>query len=135
VLRAVSGTDFVVSDGTRTAYLNPALTELYYSPAARQAAAMVAKLPLGQEFSALSLGPGILAWTTTKATYLASTSTGRYRQITPAYGFAVTGTGPTVLVAGPPVSQGPHPSLPLQVISAPALLAAASAGHCGQSGH
>jgi hypothetical protein len=129
-LRAVSGTDIVAADGTRTAYLNPALTELYYSPAASRAATMVHRLPLGQEFAGLSLGAGVLAWTTTKATYLASTSTGRYRQVTPDYGFAVTGAGSTVLVADPPVSKGPHPSLPLHVIRAPALLAAR---RCGRS--
>ena len=35
-LRGVRGTDFVVTDGTRTAYLSPSLTGLYYSAATRQ---------------------------------------------------------------------------------------------------
>ncbi len=47
VLRAVHGTDFVVTDGTRTAYLNPGLTALYYSPAPGQPGARRATAAAG----------------------------------------------------------------------------------------
>ena len=117
VLRAVRGTDFVVTDGVRTAYFSPGLTELYYSPAPDQAAAMVLPLPAGVDFSYLAIGPGALAWTTTAATYLASTRTGGYVQVTPRYGFAVTGSGPSVLISDAPAGKSAHPILALHVVS------------------
>jgi len=115
VLRAVHGTEFVATDGTRTAYLSPGLTRLYYSPSPRQPARAVLTLPAGTSFSGLSLAPGSLAWTTTRATYLASTRTGSYVQVTPRNGYA-TGTGPVVLISGPPGGEGPHPVLALHVV-------------------
>ncbi len=130
-LRAVTGSDFVATDGLRTAYLNASLTRLYYSASPSAPGRLVLSLPLGQEFSALSLGPGVLAWTTTKATYLASTTTGRYLQVTPGYGFAVTGGGNAVLIADPPIGKYAHPSLPLHVLDGSALLDALSGGPCG----
>ncbi len=117
-LRAVTGTDEVVTDGTRTAYLNPSLTGLYYSPAPGERARLMLRLPAGTEFSALSMGQGTLAWTTTSATFVASTATGRYVQVTPAYGLAVAGPGPAVLVADAPTARSAHPSLPLHVLLA-----------------
>jgi len=69
-LRAVHGTAFVVTDGTRTAYLNPALTALYYSPAPARQARLVLRLPPGVDFADLAIAPGSLAWATTRATYI-----------------------------------------------------------------
>ncbi len=116
VLRAVHGTDFVVSDGTRTAYFSPDLTSLYYSAAQDQQARVALRLPTGAYFADLALGPGTLAWTTTAATYLASTRTGAYVQVTPQYGDAI-GSGSGVLVSDAPSRKAPHPILPMHVIS------------------
>ncbi len=118
VLRGVRGTDFVVTDGTRTAYFDPGLTRLYFSPSADQAATVVLRLPDGEEFSNLGMARGALAWTTTRATYLASTATGGYVRVTPAYGFAVTGTGPAVLISDAPATRSAHPALALHVLDA-----------------
>jgi hypothetical protein len=115
-LRAVAGTDFVVSDGARTAYLNAALTRLYYSPAAWRPARLMLALPPGEEFSGLGLAAGALAWTTTTATYAADLATGAYLQVTPAYGLAVTSGGPAVLVSDAPAGRAAHPALALHVI-------------------
>jgi hypothetical protein len=120
-LRTVTGTDFIASNGTAAAYLNPALTELYYSPAPDQAARVLLRLPAGEEFSELGLAAGALTWTTTAATYLGSPATGRYVKVTSAYGFAVTGSGPAVLVSDAPVTRSPRPILPLHVLDAQAL--------------
>jgi hypothetical protein len=115
VLRGVHGTDVVVTDGTRTAYLSPDLTSLYYSPAPARRARVVLRLPAGGYFAGLALGPASLAWTTTAATYLASTSTGAYTQVTPQYGDA-TGSGPGVMISDPPSQKVTHPVLPLHVV-------------------
>jgi hypothetical protein len=123
VLRGVSGTDFVVTDGSRTAYFDPGLTRLYYSPAQDQAASVVLRLTGGDEFSDLGLASGALAWTTTRATYLASTTSGGYVRVTPAYGFAVTGTGSAVLVSDAPASRSAHPALALHALDAAAIAA------------
>ncbi len=117
-LRPVTGTHFVVTDGTRTAYLSPGLNELYYSPDPDEVAHAVLRLAAGTEFSALAMGKGVLAWTTTKATFVASTATGRAVQVTPAYGLAVTGAGTAVLVSDAPTGRSAHPSLPLHVVQA-----------------
>lgn len=116
VLRAVHGTEFVVTDGTRTAYLNPDMTSLYYSPAQDMRAREVLRLPPGDYFSALAMSPGTLAWTTTAATYVASTQTGGYAQVTPAYGDA-TGSGSDVLISDASTEKVAHPVLPLHVLS------------------
>jgi len=121
VLRPVTGTDFVTTDGTRTAYLSPSLNTLYYSADPRDVARVLLRLPAGTEFSALAMGKGVLAWTTTKATFVASTATGRAVQVTPAYGLAVTGAGSTVLVSDAPTGRSPHPSLPLHVLGVRSL--------------
>lgn len=126
-LRSVRGTDFVAADGTRTAYLSPGLTELYYSPAADRAARAVLRLPPGVDFAGLSIGPGALAWTTTQATYLASTRTGRYVQVTPQYGYAVMGQGAAVLISDAPARKAAHPVLALHLVDA---AAAPSRPHC-----
>ncbi len=131
-LRAVAGTDEVATDGTRTAYLNTSLTGLYYSPAPDERARLMLRLPTGTEFSALSMGRRTLAWTTTSATFVASTATGRYVQVTPAYGLAVTGPGPAVLIADAPSARSSHPSLPLHVLTAPA---ATPPNECGRARH
>jgi hypothetical protein len=115
VLRAVHGTDFVVTDGTRTAYLNPGLTSLYYSPVPAEQAHVVLRLPAGVDFAGLTMAPGTLAWATTRATYLGSTSTGAYARVTPRYGDA-TGSGPGVLISDAPNAKVAHPVLPLHVI-------------------
>jgi hypothetical protein len=120
VLRAVHGTEFVVTDGTRTAYLSPDLTTLYYSPAPDQQARPVLRLPAGGDFSGLAMSPGALAWTTTAATYLASTQTGAYVQVTPRYGNA-TGSGSVVVISDAPSEKADHPVLPMHVISAARL--------------
>jgi hypothetical protein len=120
-LRAIHGTDFVAADGTRTAYLSGDLTELYYSPVPGSTATMVLRLPAGVDFSNLAIGPGALAWTTTAATYLASTRTGGYAKVTPRYGFAVTGPGPAVLVSDAPSAKSAHPILALHVVNPSAV--------------
>jgi hypothetical protein len=97
-LRAVHGTEFVVTDGTTTEYFSPDLTALYYSSAPGQRARIVLRLPIGVEFADLAMGTGWVAWTTTAATYLASTVTGTYTQVTPEYGIA-TGSGPYVMIS------------------------------------
>jgi hypothetical protein len=120
VLRAVHGTDFVVTDGTRTAYFNPGLTALYYSPAQDQRAHVALRLPAGVDFADLAIAPGSLAWATTEATYLASTRTGAYARVTPEYGDA-TGSGPDLLISDAPSEKAEHPVLPMHVISPAAL--------------
>ncbi|HBW21204.1 MAG: hypothetical protein ACLPN6_30175 [Streptosporangiaceae bacterium] len=114
-LRGVNGTDFVVTDGTRTAYLSPSLTSLYYSPEQDRTARLAFRLPPGQDFSDLAMAPDSLAWTTTAATYLASTRTGAFVRVTAQYGFA-TGSGSVMLVTDPPGQKQAHPALPLHVI-------------------
>jgi hypothetical protein len=76
----------------------------------------VLRLAQGTEFADLAIGRGVLAWTTTSATYLASTATGGYLQVTPSYGHAVTGAGHDVLVADPPATKSVHPVLPLHLL-------------------
>ncbi len=125
-LRGVRGTDLVVSDGTRTAYLDPALRTLYYSPAQDEAASAVLRLATGVSFASLGIARGSLTWSTTRATYVASTTTFGYLQVTPAYGFAVTGTGPEVLVSDAPARKSVHPPLALHVIDAAGI----SRGRC-----
>jgi hypothetical protein len=119
-LAAVHGTEFVVADGTRTAYLNPSLTRLYYSPRPDQPARLALALPAGTDFDGLALAPGTLAWTTSSATYLASTRTGAFTQVTAKYGYA-TGSGSVMLVSDAPGGKAVHPPLPLHVISPAAL--------------
>jgi hypothetical protein len=114
-LRGVHGTDVVVTDGTRAAYLSPDLTSLYYSPAPDQPARLVLRLRAGEYLADLALGPGSLAWTTTAATYLASTGTGAYSQVTARYGDAI-GSGPGVMISDPPSEKVAHPVLPLHVV-------------------
>lgn len=116
VLRAVRGTEFVVTDGTRTAYLSPDMTGLYYSPVQDEQAREVLRLPSGDYFAALAMSPGTLAWTTTAATYVASTKTGGYVQVTPEYGDA-TGSGSAVLISDASSEKVAHPVLPMHVIS------------------
>lgn len=114
-LRAVHGTEFVATDGTRTAYFNPGLTALYYSPAQDQPARVVLRLTAGADFAGLAIAPGSLAWTTTKATYLASTRTGEFTQVTPQYGDA-TGAGQNLIISDAPGEKAAHPILPMHVI-------------------
>ncbi len=120
VLRAVHGTEFVATDGARTAYLSPDLTELYYSPAQQQRAAVMLRLPGGVTFAGLTLSARALAWTTSTATYLASTETGAYSRVTAAYGYA-TAAGPVTLVSDAPSVKAAHPALALHVVSVAAL--------------
>jgi hypothetical protein len=119
-LAAVHGTEFVVTDGTRTAYLDPSLTRLYYSAHPDQPARLGLALPAGTDFGSLALAPGTLAWTTSRATYLASTRTGAVMPVTPQYGYA-TGSGSVVLVSDAPAAKAVRPPLPLHVISPAAL--------------
>jgi hypothetical protein len=123
-LRAVHGTAFVVTDGVRTAYLGPGLTQLYYSPRQDQAAELSLRLPAGVSFSDLAMAPGTLAWTTSRATYLASTRSGAFTQVTPSYGYA-TGSGSLVLVSDAPGRRTARPVLPLHVIDPAGLTWAA----------
>jgi hypothetical protein len=114
-LRAVHGTEFVVTDGTRTAYLSPDMTRLYYSPRQDQPARPALVLPAGVDFAGLAMAPGALAWTTSQATYLASTATGTFTKVTRRYGYA-TGSGSVVLVTDAPSEKAVHPALPLHVV-------------------
>jgi hypothetical protein len=121
VLAAVRGTDFVVTDGQRTAYLSPDFTRLYYSPAQDIVAAEAVRLPAGADFTDLAMAPGALAWTTSAATYLASTRTGSFLQVTPQYGYP-TGSGSVMLITGAPGAKAAHPELPTWVVD-PATMA------------
>jgi hypothetical protein len=120
VLAAVRGTDFVVTDGRRTAYLSPDFTGLFYSPAPDQTARLVLHLQAGNDFTALALGPDSLAWTTTAATYLASTATGAFTQVTSRFG-DVTGSASVVLISDAPTRQSAHPPLPAHVLDPAAI--------------
>jgi hypothetical protein len=120
VLRPVHGTEFVVTDGTRTAYLNPGMTSLFYSPAQGVPAREVLSLPSGDYFSALAMSPGTLAWTTTAATYVASTRTGGYVQVTQQYGDA-TGSDSAVMISDASSEKVAHPVLPLHVLISAAI--------------
>lgn len=115
-LRAVHGTEFVATDGTRTAYLSPDMTGLYYSPGQDQPARLALRVPAGVDFASLAMAPGTLAWTTTQATYLASTRTGAYTRVTPRYGYA-TGSGSVLLVTDAPSQKQVHPPLALHVVT------------------
>ncbi len=119
-LQAVHGTAFVVTDGTRTAYFNPALTALYYSPAPTRRARPVLRLPPGVDFADLTIAPGTLGWATTRATYLGSTTTGGYTRVTSHYGDA-TGSGPGMLISDAPAEKAAHPVLPMHVIRSAGL--------------
>ena len=120
VLRPVHGTDFVATDGTRTAYLNPGLTALYYSPAQDQPAREVLRLPDGTDFASLAISPGSLAWATTEATYVASTATGGFAKVTREYGVA-TGSPSGLLISDGPAAKSAHPVLPLHVLAPAAV--------------
>ena len=85
--------------------LAPAACEGSAGPAPDLAASVVLRLPHGNSFSALGMAQGALAWTTTRATYLASTSAGGYVRVTPAYGFAVAGRARLGRSAGQPGSR------------------------------
>ena len=115
VLAGVRGTDEVVTDGTRTAYLSPDFTRLYYSPDPDVAARPAVRLPAGSDFTDLALAPGALAWTTSSATYLASTRTGAFIQVTPQYGYA-TGSSSVMLITDAPSGKAVHPALPTYVV-------------------
>ena len=128
VLAAVHGTEFVATDGIRTAYFSPDLTRLYYSPAQDQRAQMVLRLPAGVAFANLAIEPGTLAWTTTQATYLASTRTGAYSRVTPEYGYA-TGSGSVVLISDAPSQKTVHPDLTLHVVDPASIAWPACRGH------
>ena len=116
VLAAVHGTDVVVTDGTRTAYLSPDFTRLYYSPGQAVPARPVVRLPAGSDFTSLALAPRALAWSTSAATYLASTATGSFVQVTPAYGYA-TGSSSVLLVTDAPAGKSAHAALPTYVVN------------------
>jgi hypothetical protein len=120
VLASVQGTDYIVTDGTRTAYLSPDFTRLYYSPAQDQAGRVMLRLQPGQDFTDLALAPGSLAWSTTTATYLASTRTGAFTQVTPHYGYA-TGSQSVVLISDAPSQKSAHPPLPTHVVDPAAI--------------
>jgi hypothetical protein len=120
VLRPVHGTDFVATDGVRTAYLNPGLTALWYSPAQDQPAREVLRLPDGTDFASLAISPGSLAWATTEATYVASTATGGFAKVTRQYGVA-TGSPSGLLISDGPAAKSAHPVLPLHVVAPAAV--------------
>jgi hypothetical protein len=114
VLTAVRGVWDIVSDGTRTAYVSPANTQLYYSPAQDHPARVILSLPNPQTFSDVQIAPGALVWTTNRATYLASTTTGGYAQVTPAFGGSAVG-GPYAII-GDYGGKKMRPILPAHVI-------------------
>jgi hypothetical protein len=116
VLAGVHDSDFVVTDGRRTAYLDPQYTGLYYSPAQDVPARLIVRLPPGVDFTDLALAPGTLAWTTSDATYLASTKTGAFVQVTPEYGYA-TGSTSVMLITDAPSQKAPHSPLPTYVVN------------------
>ena len=77
-------------------------------------------LPAGNDFTDLAIAPGVLAWSTTTATFLASTVTGAYAQVTPRYGYP-TGSGSVMLISDAPTQQAAHPPLPTHVVHPAAL--------------
>ena len=78
------------------------------------------RLQPGQDFTDLALAPGSLAWSTTTATYLASTRTGAFTQVTPHYGYA-TGSQSVVLISDAPSQKSAHPPLPTHVVDPAAI--------------
>jgi len=62
------------------------------------------------------MSPGALAWTTTAATYVASTNTGGYVQVTQQYGDA-TGSESAVMISDASSEKVAHPVLPLHVLT------------------
>jgi hypothetical protein len=98
-----------------------ALTRLHADAAAAgRPAALPAVLtvPAGISFSNIGMARGAIAWTTTRTTYLASTTTGGYVQVTADFGFAVTDSGPDVLVSDAPARKAAQPRLALHVLDA-----------------
>jgi hypothetical protein len=87
---------------------------------------------VGADFEDLAIEPGSLAWTTSAATYLASTRTGAYSRVTPQYGYA-TGSGPLVLISDAPAQKTGRPILPLHVVN-PAVIAWQACGPHAQPG-
>jgi len=120
VLRGVRGTEFVTTDGIRTAYLNPRLTVLYYSPAQGQQAHEILNLPAGVNFSQIEMARDLIGWTTTEATYLANTRIGVYIQVTPKYGFATSSA--SVMLISDFGGKRAHPILPMHLISSVGLV-------------
>ena len=76
----------------------------------------VVRLPAGSDFTSLALAPRALAWSTSAATYLASTATGSFVQVTPAYGYA-TGSSSVLLVTDAPAGKSAHAPLPTYVVN------------------
>jgi hypothetical protein len=105
----------ITSSSGRTAYIiGPEYSKLYYSPSPSEPARVVLTLPAGEQFAAIEMGQGWLAWTTTTATYLASTRTGSYVQVTPIYGLAAgQGSGVVAISDYAGKSQPAHSSLHL----------------------
>ena len=97
-LRGVHAWNTIVTAGQETAYiLGPDYDKLYYSPSPDQPAKVVLSTPLGT-LEDVNLGSGWLAWTGS-ATYLASTRTGVYVQVTPEFGDA-SGNGSDSVAIG-----------------------------------
>jgi hypothetical protein len=97
-LRGVHAWNTIVTAGQQTAYiLGPDYDKLYYSPSPSQPAKVVLRTPLGT-LEDVELGTGWLAFTGS-ATYLASTRTGVYVQVTPEFGDA-SGNGSDMVAIG-----------------------------------
>jgi hypothetical protein len=97
-LRGVHAWNTIVTTGQQTAYiLGPNYDELYYSPSPSQPAKVVLRAPLGT-LDDVKLGSGWLAWVG-NATYVASTRTGVYVQVTPEFGDA-SGNGSDMVAIG-----------------------------------
>ncbi|OIQ73545.1 hypothetical protein GALL_448180 [mine drainage metagenome] len=107
VLRAVHGTLMRVGNGTEFAYTNPSHRELFYSPAPGIPAKSVLRLDGYEQFQGLGMAAHTLVWTTTEATYVADTRTGRYARLV-TYGGWVASTG-AVSIGDPPSIKMNHP--------------------------
>jgi len=96
-LRGVHAYDSIVTADQQTAYtLGPDNDKLYYSPSPSQPAKVVLRTAIGTDD--VKLGSGWLAWIG-NATYLASTRTGGYVQVTPEFGDA-SGNGSDMVAIG-----------------------------------
>lgn len=107
VFRAVHGPSVLAGDGNRFAYGDPTRHELFYSPTPSTPAKVVLRLPHEEQFQELWTATHTLVWTTTEATYVADTRTGRYARLV-TNGSATVSAG-AVAIMEPPAVKAIHP--------------------------
>ncbi len=107
VLRGVHGTVILASDGTRFVYTDPSSHELFYSPTPSTRARSVIRLKGLEQFQNVGMAEHTLVWTTTEATYVADTRTGRYSRLVTSGGW-VASSGALAIVE-PSSAKTNHP--------------------------